>query len=288
MNKVIDILRYTKRRFLTQGFAKTVYLFLKEIEKENKTPHHLDGKYLVNLSFDFELGFGTTFWEENIEKALSYGETARLNFVPIMKFLEQEKISANVQIVGALLNEHPDTLSIFNLRQREAMRERRHLFKLTAEDIQLLRSHNIEAGIHGFSHRHFTNISAQDAEYEMQNAVENFKRVFERIPEFMAFPKNEIAHTDILKKHGIKCWRANSEHPKDESEIPLGHWFAPGVLDPHDLQKLLSVIWSFRKGYLLHLWGHFTEMDVDTFKELVGVIKNAGWKFTNVKDYKKY
>lgn len=281
-------LRYIKRKFLTRGFARTVYLFLKEVKKEGGVFNHPDGEYLVNLSFDFEFGFGTTFWESNIDKSLSYGEMSRINFVPIMKYLVQEKIPANIQVVAALLDSETTSLPIFNQDQQNAISRHQDLFELRAEDIELLKSPNLEVGLHGFSHRHFTDLSPEEADFEMQSAVNDFEKHFSRKPEFMAFPKNCVAHGDIIQKYGIKCWRADSEHPQSQYEIPLGHWFAPGVLDASDLKKLLQDIKRVRQGYLLHLWGHFTEMNVDKFRALIGVIRDSGWKFTTVKNFKKY
>lgn len=288
LHKTLIILRQLKRAFLTRGFAKTVNEFLKEVERGGDAHYYPAEKHLINLSFDFEFGLGTTFWDGDIQKALSYGKTSRINFVPIMKYLAEEKIPANVQVVGALFDQAASSLDIFNNEQREVMLKNKELFSLTPEDINLLKTSNIEVGVHGFSHRHFTNLSSREAEYEMNKAISNFEKVFGKRPEFMAFPKNRVAHTDIIQKYGIKCWRADTEHPQDILEIPLGHWFAPGVLDSNDLEKLLSVIRNTRKGFFLHLWGHFTEMDVETFRKLVEVIEDSGWKFTTVKNFKKY
>jgi len=285
---MLDILRSIKRKVLTEGFAETVYLFLKEIEKEDRVFKHPDNEFLVNLNFDLELGFGTTFWEGNIAKSLSYGKTSRKNLIPFLRYFSEEKIPANIQIAGALLDPEASNLSIFNDEQRKAMFEHRDLFKLTDDDIELLKIPSIETGLHGFSHRHFTNISDTDAEYEIKSGVTKFQKHFQRNPEFMAFPKNCVAHTDIIQKYGIKSWRADSQHPNGELEVPLGHWFSPGVLGREDLKHALKTIKEKKKGFLLQLWGHFTEMDARTFRELVGVIKESGWKLTTIKDFKKY
>lgn len=285
---IVNLLRSAKRRLLTDGYAETVYNFIQDVKGGSGVFKHPKDKYLVNLSFDFEFGYGTTFWEGNIEKSLSYGSIARKNFVPMMKYMRETRIPANVQVVGALFDNNVQVLPIFSQVQREAMFKNQELFRLTSEDIELLNSTNIEAGLHGFSHRHFTNMSRQDAEYEMINATDNFKNSFGKSPEFMGFPKNCVAYTDIVQKHGIKYWRADSNHPKHVDEIPLGHWFAPGVLGGEDLRRILSTLKSSYDGYFLHLWGHFTEMNLDTFKELVETIKQSGWKLTTVKEFKKY
>src|SRR3989344_3313222 len=263
---MINTLRRIKRKLFTGGFAETVYLFLKEIETGDGIFQHPENTHLVNLSFDFELGFGTTFWEGNIEKALSYGKTARKNFIPITTYLRDENIPANIQVVGALLGSNVSVLPIFNEREQNVVSKNSDLFQLTNEDTELLKASNIETGLHGFSHRHFTAISPEDADYEMSNATTNFIKHFGRKPEFMAFPKNRVAHTDIIDKYGIKCWRANTQKPTNLSEIPLGHWLALGVLGQSDLKKLLDILKNTRTGFLLHLWGHFTEMDVATFR----------------------
>src|SRR3989344_1420031 len=221
-----NILRQIKRSLLSGGFAKTVYNFLKEVEKEEGIFKHPEGRYLVNLSFDFELGLGTTFWYGDSEKALAYGKAARRNFVPIARYLRESNIPANIQIVGSLLEPS----------------EHREPFRLTDEDLELLKSPNFEVGLHGYSHKHFTEISREEAEYEMKTAVKNFENQFGYKPEFMAFPKNLVSYTKILEKYGIKAWRADNQHPPDVHEIPLGHWFSPGVLGRDDIKRLLSII----------------------------------------------
>ena len=287
-SQIFNFFRHTKRKLLTGGFAETVHLFLKDLEKQDGAFHHPDGKYVVNLSFDLELGFNTPFWEGDLRKALAYGTSARNKFLSILGYLRKERIPSNVQIAGLLMNEDLATLSLFSPAQREAIRSHRELFALSHEDMAMLTSPDIEAGIHGFSHRHFTELSSQDADYEMRNAVRVFEKKFGKAPEFMSFPKNYIAHTDVVKKHGVKCWRADRQHPATDFEIPLGLWFEPGVLGASDLGRLLAKIKESRTGYFLHLWGHCTEMDVRVFAELLHVIKSAGWKCTTVKNFKQY
>ena len=125
---MLNALRYLKRKILTEGFAETVYLFSKEIEKNGGVFKHPDGEFLVNLSFDLELGFGTTFWYGDSEKALAYGKAARRNFVPIARYLKESNTPANIQVVGRLLEPSED----------------RELFHLTDEDLELLKSPNFE------------------------------------------------------------------------------------------------------------------------------------------------
>jgi len=287
-SQIFNFFRHTKRKLLTGGFAETVHLFLKDLEKQNGAFRHPDGKYVVNLSFDLELGFNTPFWEGDLRKALAYGTSAQNNFLSLLGYLREERIPSNVQIAGLLMDEELTMLSLFSPAQREAIRNHRELFALSHEDVAMLISPDIEAGIHGFSHRHFTELSSQDADYEMRNVVRVFEKKFGKAPEFMSFPKNYIAHTDVVKKHGVKCWRADRQHPLTDFEIPLGLWFAPGVLGASDLGRLLAKIKESHMGYFLHLWGHFTEMDVRVFAELLDVIKSAGWKCTTVKNFKQY
>ena len=286
--QILNFFRHSKRKLLTGGFAETVYLFLKDLEKKEGAFHHRDGEYTVNLSFDLELGLNTPFWEGDIKRALAYGQSAHDNFLHVLSFLQKERILSNVQIVGALLDENAATLALFNIAQREALRSKQELFTLSPEHIEILKSPSIEAGVHGFSHRHFTDLSSQEAHYEMRNAVRTFEGRMGFSPEFMSFPKNYIAHTDVVQKHGIQRWRADTQNPLADAEIPLGLWFAPGVLGAAYLHKLLTAIKASRSGFFLHLWGHFTEMDARVFAELVHVIRSEGWKFTTVKNYQHF
>lgn len=261
---LFNILRYIKRRILTKGFSKPVYVFLKELKRSNS--NHIG--YFINLSFDLELAYNTAFLERDNQEGVKYGQLARNNFEQISEYLNKNNIEYNVQIVGKLLEQN-----------------NKELFHLSEKQIELFRNKNVEIGLHGFSHQLFTDLSKEEADLEVTNGIRLFKKEFNQGPRFMSFPKNKVAHLNVLQKHQIKSWRSDRQGVEIQGEIPLGLWFAPGNLSPRDLKRMLSIIKSKQDSFLLHLWGHFTEMDVDVFKNYINVIKDSGWKFTNLKNY---
>ena len=85
-SQIFNFFRHAKRKLLTGGFAETVYLFLKELQQEENAFHHHEGDYVVDLSFDLELGFNTPFWDGDLRKALAYGTSARNKFLSILGY----------------------------------------------------------------------------------------------------------------------------------------------------------------------------------------------------------
>jgi hypothetical protein len=103
----------------------------------------------------------------------------------------------------------------------------------------------------------------------------------------MSFPRNKVAHTDVLLELDIQAWRSNRQVVEDKNELPLGLWFAPGVLGVRDFRRLLRHLRQERPSFLLHLWNHFTEMDSDTFKAHIAVIMEEGWNCMSVRELNK-
>lgn len=282
---LVNSLRRAKRLLLYKGYAKPVYHFLSDIEKDREEAFHKEGSYVVNLSFDLEFALHTRFWVGEYEKALTYGRIGRENLRPLTEYLFQEKVPYNVQIVAALLDRDSLAELPVNEAQRAFMERHEELFVLSDPDLELIEKGHTEIGLHGFSHRRFGEIDVSDARFELQKGVEIFKRTIRKDPLFMSFPKNDVAHTEVLLEEGIKAWRGKTQKT-DEHMIPNGLWFAPGNLDERSLGTLLKRLRKERNGYFLHLWGHFTEMELSTFRTLIGVIRDNGWVFQTVRGYK--
>jgi peptidoglycan/xylan/chitin deacetylase (PgdA/CDA1 family) len=71
----------------------------------------------------------------------------------------------------------------------------------------LLRSavkHDI--GAHGYYHREFTDLTSSEAEKELRMISAGLNK-FGVVPKSFVFPKNSVAHLDLLRKHGYRCYR---------------------------------------------------------------------------------
>jgi len=64
-----------------------------------------------------------------------------------------------------------------------------------------------DVGAHGYYHREFTNLSRNEAENELNMISEGMKK-FGIIPRSFVFPKNSVAHIDLLERYGYKCYRS--------------------------------------------------------------------------------
>lgn len=281
-----------KRALLTDGYAEPTYRFLNQVDATaDRGIHPTDGQYIVNVSFDLELSMGTYFWSNDFANARMVGERARTYLKPTMDLLTRESIAYNIQILGMLLEPRISELSIFTNAQRTCIQQYPALFHLEDEIIELMDHERIDVGIHGYSHRVFTELSQDEADAELTQAIQLFmtqKTRILRTPTFMAFPRNYFAHTHLLSEHGIESWRSNMQAPYRDGRMPRGVWFAPGILNPKDLTRVIDHIQKTQPGYLLHLWNHFTEMDTETFAHCIDVFRSRGWKFMNIRDFRTH
>jgi hypothetical protein len=280
-----NLFRSAKRRIFSGGYARPVHTFLQLLPEMSTTLPK--GEYVVNISFDLEHAYNTPYWEGEFETALTYGRRSFENFVPISTYLRDEAIPHNVQVVGLLLEKDLSDLPYMNRKQGELVRTHPELFTLTPEQSAYLTESHVDVGLHGYSHRLFSSLSEDEVRNELERARKAFATHFgERIPPptFMSFPRNNVAHEDVLREQGVRSWRMNHQMTKGVKEIPLGLWFAPGTLGVTDLRKVLKRIRNEKESFLLHVWSHYTEMDVETFKAHIEVMREEGWKFKNVRD----
>lgn len=66
-----------------------------------------------------------------------------------------------------------------------------------------------DIGSHGYYHRAFKNLSQNEAEKELHMTSATMKK-FGITPRSFVFPRNSIAHLDLLEKYGYKCYRGHS------------------------------------------------------------------------------
>jgi hypothetical protein len=86
---------------------------------------------------------------------------------------------------------------------------RGQLTEVCDSNLELLKScekHDI--GAHGYSHKKFKNLSHDEAENELKLISHGMKR-FGIIPRSFVFPRNSIAHLDLLERYGYKCYRGD-------------------------------------------------------------------------------
>jgi len=71
-----------------------------------------------------------------------------------------------------------------------------------------------DIGAHGYYHREFTNLSRNEAENELKMISAGMKK-FGINPRSFVFPKNSVAHLDLLEKYGYKCYRGYGDFMND-------------------------------------------------------------------------
>lgn len=82
--------------------------------------------------------------------------------------------------------------------------------------LKLLRKSSVkyDIGAHGYYHRHFENLSHNEAENEL-NMISVGMKKFGIVPRSFVFPNNSVAHLNLLEKYGYKCYRSYSGFMND-------------------------------------------------------------------------
>ena len=284
-----DLLRRVKRRVVYGGYAWHVHAYLRALKSVKRPFGSGTGIHAVNLSFDTEIGFCMAFWRKEPESVVvGLGQKARATLTPFIGYLGTERIPCSVQIVAALLDRDLSTVDrFFDAGQRGLVARHRDLFRLTDDEVALLRSPLVEIGIHGLSHRPIATMGLEDARYEIVEAARLVEARFGKKPRWMSFPKNGVAHLEALAENGIGWWRGCEAASGRAGEIPEGLFYSTAVLNPSELRRVLRTLKKrYPDGFLLQLWGHFTEMPLEELKAGVEAIRAEGWTFAAVpEDY---
>jgi len=126
----------------------------------------------------------------------------------------------------------------------------------------LLRSpieHDI--GAHGYYHNPFTMLSKPEAENELRMISMGMKK-FNTKPTSFVFPKNKIAHLNLLEKYGYTCFRGYGGFKDDGMyvkkhgslyDIHPGFYLGYSV-DSAFLNKIINI--SVRYKLPFHVWLH--------------------------------
>lgn len=143
---------------------------------------------------------------------------------------------------------------------------------LLASDIK----HDI--GAHGYYHRKFTQLTHNEAEDELRIISAGMKE-YGVIPRTFVFPRNCVAHLDLLEKWKYVCYRSNGGLFRDSMYIEKcgqlynihPSLFIDQTTNSSLLKKILDI--SIRNRSPLHMWFHFWNFGEDE-KSVSKSIKN--------------
>jgi peptidoglycan/xylan/chitin deacetylase (PgdA/CDA1 family) len=136
--------------------------------------------------------------------------------------------------------------------------------QLTEVDTSLLRllaKSKHDVGSHGYYHKDFTRLTHDEAENELKMTSEGMKR-FGIVPKSFVFPRNRVAHLDLLEKHGYKCYRDGAGFMSDGMYIARhgqlydihSSLFIGQTETAAFLKKIINV--SIKAKLPVHFWFH--------------------------------
>lgn len=136
-----------------------------------------------------------------------------------------------------------------------------------------------DVGSHGYYHRDFTKLSHNEADNELSMISVAMKKLG-IVPRSFVFPKNRVAHLDLLEKYGYQCYRNHGGFMNDCMRIEkqgrlynvhpslyLGQSNSPILL-----KRILDV--AIVKKAPLHLWFHLWNFG-ETKESIQKSLKNA-------------
>jgi len=124
-----------------------------------------------------------------------------------------------------------------------------------------------EIGSHSYYHRDFTTLSHKEAEYELRKISVAMKE-FDITPKSFVFPKNNVAHLDLLEKYGYKCYRGRGDLWEDcmfiEKQNRLYNihpsFFLGQCVAPLFLKKIVDI--SIESRLPFHVWFHLWDFGI--------------------------
>lgn len=125
-----------------------------------------------------------------------------------------------------------------------------------------------DIGAHGYYHRAFTLLTPEEAEDELLLISVGFKK-HGLIPKTFIFPRNCVAHLDLLEKYKYLCYRGNGGLVKDCMRIEKNgqlYNIHPSIFvreysNPLLLKKMLDI--SIKERVPFHIWFHFWNFGKD-------------------------
>jgi hypothetical protein len=120
-----------------------------------------------------------------------------------------------------------------------------------------------DIGAHGYSHRSFQDLSLTEAEREL-NLLSTMMEKVNIFPKSFIFPRNRVAHLNLLEKYGYRCYREYGDfihdgmyitkrnllydvHPSLHIDQYTSHIFLKAMLNICIQSKLPFHVW-------FHLW----------------------------------
>jgi hypothetical protein len=145
-------------------------------------------------------------------------------------------------------------------------------------DVLLSSKVNHDIGAHGYYHTRFTEINAEEAENEL-NKISVGMEKYGIVPRTFIFPRNCVAHLDLVEKHGYLCYRGHGDLFEDCMRIEkCGNLFnvhpsfyIDQYSSPFFLKKIIDI--SIAKKLPLHVWFHFFNLGKNE-KEVSRTIRN--------------
>jgi hypothetical protein len=118
-----------------------------------------------------------------------------------------------------------------------------------------------DIGAHGYYHRPFKNLSHSEAENEL-NMISVGMKKFDVTPRSFVFPKNSVAHLDLLEKYRYKCYRSYGDFMRDcmyiekQGQLYDIHpsLYLARSISPFFLTKILEI--AIAKKLPFHIWFH--------------------------------
>lgn len=125
-----------------------------------------------------------------------------------------------------------------------------------------------EIGAHGYSHREFQSLTKEEAETELKSLSIGMKK-FGLYPKSFIFPKNSVAHLEILEKYGYECYRDRGGLSRDSAFIKkIGNLWEihPSLAidrytSPFLLKKILDI--GINRKIPIHIWFHMRDFGLE-------------------------
>jgi len=140
---------------------------------------------------------------------------------------------------------------------------RGQLFEVDASILELLLKSPVkhDIGAHGYYHRDFTNLSNIEADKEL-NMISVAMKKFGITSRSFIFPKNGVAHLDLLEKYGYKCYRGYGNFMNDSMYINKcgklydihPSLFIGQSISPMFPKKIINI--SIKRKLPFHVWFH--------------------------------
>ena len=118
-----------------------------------------------------------------------------------------------------------------------------------------------DIGSHGYYHRPFKNLRKDEVENELKMISVAMNKLG-AIPKSFVFPKNSVAHLDLLEKYGYKCYRSYGNFLNDGMYIKKSgqlydvhpSLYLDQLRNPILLRKIIDI--AIAKKLPFHVWFH--------------------------------